>query len=156
MEENNLHDLLNADVGEIVEAGKKAQNHAIKTVVIVIVLALLGVAAYFLGVKVIIPANRYRTAENMLAEGAYDEARNTFLQLGDYKDATSRAVETYYTQGLALIDTKNLDAAFLAFQQAQEAGYDEETINSAIYQKAHDLYNTEFVQSDQEQLNVES
>ena len=139
-ENTDLQNLLDANIGEIVETGKKKQKRTIAMMLFAFGLMAFCVAVYFLSVKFIIPESKYRAAEEKLAMGAYEEASAAFQSLGSYKDAQERAKEAYFMKGLALLDEKEYDAAFLTLQQVQEVGWDREKINSSVYDKALDLF----------------
>ncbi len=73
---------------EKAEVAKKAKKKKIKIVAAVI--AVLAIAALILLTAVIIPGNRYKTAEALLEAGQYEEAFFAFGKAGNYKDAQTK------------------------------------------------------------------
>ena len=96
-------------------AEQKARKRKNQLIAIVSAAAVLVVSVSLLLTKVIIPGNRYKHAEALLAAGQYQEASETFAALEDYKDAASRVGEPYYVQAEALLAAGEYDAAAEAF-----------------------------------------
>ena len=67
---------------------KKKGKGGLIALIIVLLLILGGGAFAYL--KILKPANGYKAAEALLADGDYDGAAEAFAALGDYKDAAAR------------------------------------------------------------------
>ena len=52
----------------------------------------------------LLPMVRYNTAADLLAEGHFDEAREAFSRMGDYRDAAAQALESDYQKAEALCE----------------------------------------------------
>ena len=99
-------------------AVEKARKRKNQLIAIVSAAAVLVVLLSLLVTKVIIPGNRYKEAEALLAAGQYQEASEAFAALKDYKDAASRVGEPYYVQAEALLAEGEYVAAAEAFAKA--------------------------------------
>lgn len=71
-----------------------------KLVSIVIAAAILCVAATLVMTKIVMPSMLYNKAAELYNRGEYTAAQRTFEELGDYKDAVSRAIECRYSTAL--------------------------------------------------------
>lgn len=69
---------------------------------------------------VVLPNNRYKTAETLFAQGDYDGAAAAFTELGDYKDSAERAREAAYEGASALENEGSLAEAAIAFGKLGE------------------------------------
>ncbi|MDY4139781.1 MAG: TIR domain-containing protein [Eubacteriales bacterium] len=87
-------------------------------IAIVSIAFVLMVALALLMTKVIIPGNRYKHAEALLAAGQYQQASDAFAALEDYKDAASRVNEPYYVQAEALLAAGDQIGSADAFMRA--------------------------------------
>lgn len=67
-------------------------NKAIKIVIILVILLVIALVGMGIYVKVVVPANRYKNAEELLNNEKYTEARVIFEELGDYEDSQSKIV----------------------------------------------------------------
>ena len=116
-----------------------------------VLVAVVVIAAGIMYFKVIRPNNIYNSAMKALNAGNYDEATNSFEQLGEYKDAVSLALESQYQKGLALLENGDYDTATAVFEslgefndaaiRIQQAEADKLYANGS-YSKALALYNT--------------
>ena len=99
-------------------AQEKAQKRKKLLIAIVSTAAVLVVSLTMLMTKIIIPGNRYKEAEALLAAGQYQAASEAFAALEDYKDASARVGEPYYVQAEALLAAGEYEAASKAFANA--------------------------------------
>ena len=99
-----------------IEARKKR-----KQTIIIVVTVLLLIAAALVYVLVIKPNNDYTNAVQLMEEGKYQEASETFVALGNYKDAADRIGEPYYEQGRALIAAGDPAGAEQVYEEAVTA-----------------------------------
>lgn len=76
----------------------------------------------------------YLYAEDLLAQGEYEEASTAFLNAGDYKDSAGRILEPYYTQGITLLEAMQYSEAVEAFEKCKEYSDAEERIKEAYHQ----------------------
>ena len=63
----------------------------------------------------------YKKAEELLAQGRYEEAEAAFLALGDYQDSAERAKDCRYQQGLSLMAEGRYEEATELFKALAEA-----------------------------------
>lgn len=116
---------------------KKARQKKARKVIATVAAILVAVVLLAgLTVKVIIPAvetsNTYKSAVSMMAEGRYEEAESTFLALGDYKDASTQALECRYQLAQQLLENGDYAAAIDTWNQisgyADSSGRAEEAL----------------------------
>ncbi len=100
-----------------------------RTTVIAIAAIVAVVAITLLVTKVIIPGNKYKAAEELLAAEQYDEAADAFAALGAYKDSTERVMQTIYSKAEALLAAGDYDGAIAGFNAS--AGYKDSTGRAA-------------------------
>ena len=81
----------------------------------------------------------YKKAEELLAQGRYEEAEAAFLALGDYQDSAERAKDCRYQQGLSLMAEGRYEEATELFKAL--GGYQDSTalFNDCRYQQAMGL-----------------
>ena len=65
-----------------------------------------------------IPMVRYRSAQDLLRDKRYDEARAAFQNMGDYRDAAQQALECDYQQAWACLNAGHMDSL-----EKAEAGF---------------------------------
>lgn len=100
------------------EAAKK-KTAKIAKIAIPAIVAI--VAAILITTKLIIPAvedsNAYKAAAAMQAEGAYLDAEQAFLDMGDYKDSADRAKECRYFHAQALCVSGDYAGAIAVWEE---------------------------------------
>lgn len=135
---------------------KKAK---ISAAIITPVVSLILLFVFWIYPNVVVPANEYNEAMELLSSGRYDEARQAFLSLGNYKDAPEMELEAKYQQADALLSDGDYEEAIRYFkavgdykdaadclEDAQNRMLEEkyETamryINEAKYDQAHALF----------------
>ena len=85
-----------------------------------IVLPIVAVIAVFVVVLVtsIIPNSKYKRAEQLAQDGAFDDAIRTMSDLGEFKDASSRIKEFYYKKAEAALTQDDFDLVYDSFLNA--------------------------------------
>lgn len=89
----------------VIDAQPPKKSRAGKTIGILLVALAIAAIAAFAVLRFLMPTLRYNQANNLEAEGRYEEARAIFTELGDYKDAPERVSGTWYKQALRLMKT---------------------------------------------------
>ena len=84
---------------------KKKRNSRIRAAVILVTFLTICVLAVKSTEK------DYQNAENLLAEGKYDEAAAAFEALGEFDDSADKAKEAAYLRAQELLNAKDYDAA---------------------------------------------
>lgn len=83
---------------------RKRRRRIVTTLAVLVLLAGAAYGVYFHG----IPAWRYYTASQQLADGSYEEAKEGFLQLADYRDSAQMVLESDYRRAAHAAQTGNL------------------------------------------------
>lgn len=91
-------------------AAKKKRN-----TIMGILAAVIAVAVLLVVTKVIIPGNKYKQAEQLRADGKYEEAVTVFAALDGYRDAAAQITETKYQHAQALNAQKDYAGASAIF-----------------------------------------
>lgn len=102
------------------KATKKIKGGVWKAIGAALVVVVL-VCGY---VKVIVPANAYKNAMNMLENGEYDAAIEGFKELGDYKDASDMVPYASFERAMAMYrmgDLKNAIEALTLLRNYPDA-----------------------------------
>ena len=95
------------------EQQRKAQQKRVKNIAILSVAAVvLAIAVVLVVTKVIIPANNYKKAEELLENGKTAEAAMAFGAMGDYKDAEERSLRLW--EEIAQRDTVSAESVHTA------------------------------------------
>ena len=84
-----------------------------------------------------VPWVRYRSAEDLLQDGHYQEARTAFQSMGDYRDAARQALECDYQAAAALLsagDEASLEQAEKAFAKLEDYADSADQRKEAAYQ----------------------
>ena len=103
---------------ELAEQERKARQKKNKTLAILAAAAaLVVIIAAVVVTQVIIPGNRYKAAEALLAEGHYEEAAAAFEALGNFKDSPDRVLEAHYATADALLAAERYEEAAAAFDE---------------------------------------
>lgn len=122
---------------QILEAKRKKQIRLAKIVVPIVV--VLVTALILLMNYVIVLAPKYNKAQNLLANGQYDEAISVFKELGNYKDSAEIVNESNYTKAQNLRANGKLIEAISVFK---ELGKYKDSAEMVIASKALLLANT--------------
>ena len=99
-------------------AERRAREKKKKITIIVLAAAALVAALTLLMTLVIIPADKYKKAEALMAEGKYREAIAAFEALGNYKDSADRIPEAKYKAAEALLEEGDKCEAVIMFVKA--------------------------------------
>lgn len=114
-------------------------------------LAAIAVIVYLV-VWQIIPANKYKAADELLCAGDREGAYAAFFDLGKFRDSNDRACEIKYEDAKEAFDNGDYQTAFELFNsisgysdsadQAKESIYQQATrlMNAASYTKAAELF----------------
>ena len=86
---------------------KIARKRALKITAVLAVLAILACVTVFVILPGVENSNAYKAAAAMLDEGRYTEAESAFLALGDYKDASTQALECRYQLAESYVEAGN-------------------------------------------------
>jgi len=129
-EENNI---LQENQEKKRAAKRRRRNNAIRWTTTLSLLTALAVISFVW----LIPTARYNSAADLLAAGHYDQAREAFSQMGDYRDAATQALECEYQKAVSLYEQGEAESmeqaaeAFLALEtysdsaaQAMQVKYD--------------------------------
>ncbi len=112
---------------ETAEAAKK-KTKTKKISMIAAACAVVVIAAIVVITQVIVPSSKYNSAVTLMNEGKYDEAIETFEELGDYQDSAilleecellaEKEVEKEeaYQNAIALVESGKYDEAIAAFE----------------------------------------
>ncbi len=68
--------------------------------------------------KIVIPNKQYKTAEQMLNNGKYEDAAKQFEKLGDFRDSSKRVDECYYEKGVEDLTKKYYEQAISSFEKS--------------------------------------
>lgn len=105
---------------------KKRRTKIILLIVLIILIAL-AVTVSLTYQSHIKPFISYKTAESMLEDGKYDEAKETFSALGEYKDSYSKVKECdnekAYSQALNHLEEKDYKNATREFNALSKIDY---------------------------------
>lgn len=97
---------------------KRAKRRKISKRIILSALAVIVLTAVVYGTGWhLIPLIRYNIAESNVQKCNFDAAYDTYISLGNYKDSSSKAIETIYAKGEYLIRQKQYTEAALAFER---------------------------------------
>ena len=103
-----------------------------KTLITLLILAVLLGALAILTPTVILPAienaMQYKTAQEYLENGWYDEAEAEFRSLGDYKDAYLLADEAKYQKAEALLEAQRYEEAIAVWKEI--GGYSDSAVRA--------------------------
>ena len=103
-------------------------------------MAVLLVVSGIIGVTYGIPAYRnyqsYQAAEKMLEEGQYEEAKNAFWALGEYKDSADKMKECDYQKAKQLLKKKKYNEAKELFEQLGDYSDSKSQMNACEYGRA--------------------
>lgn len=120
---------------------KMNDKKKIKRIILAIV-AVVFIAGGVVGVVYGIPAYQnyrsYQSAEKMLEEGQYEEAKNAFWALGTYKDSADKIKECDYQSALSLEKEKKFSEAKSIFEELGEYKDSKEQITACEYGRAEE------------------
>ena len=92
---------------------EKARRHKISIIKGMAVVAIIAIVLVM--IQVVIPGNEYKKAEELLAEGNYEEAIAGFEALRDFRDAKERALELKYECAEKLLESGDIVKTAMAF-----------------------------------------
>jgi len=101
------------------EAARRAKTRKIKIISIAGASLVIGIIAFFVVTKVVIPNNKYNSAVSLMNEGKYAEAMDAFDKLDGYKNSSEKIQECQnglnYEFALALMNEGKYDEAIKIF-----------------------------------------
>ena len=103
-------------------ARREKTGRVVKKTLLILFAAALVIGLSFVAVtKFVIPEvqrnQAYRQAEEWFNSGAYEEAETAFLELGDYKDAPERALESRYQAARVCCDNGDYASAIAIWEE---------------------------------------
>lgn len=104
-----------------IEAEKQRRSKKNKRIAIIASSVIVAVIALVLIVtKVILPANDYKKAINLLESGEYISAEKAFVELGDYKDSQTMVLESRLRKAKEHIAHKEYAQAYAILRVLQD------------------------------------
>lgn len=103
------------------EQRKNKRKKRIKIFVLVaIILAILAYTIPAFGVPFVKNVMAYQDAKDLLENGAYDEAKIQFENLGDFFDSTEMKMEAQYQKASSLAETHQYETAILIWESIKD------------------------------------
>lgn len=99
------------------------------------VLAAIAVIVYFVGWQ-IIPASKYKAADELLSAGDREGAYAAFLDLGKFRDSSDRAYAIKYEDAKTAFDKGDYQAAFELFSSISDYSDSATQANESVYRRA--------------------
>lgn len=90
----------------------------LKSIVIVLIVALLIIAGIAVGIFVIIPTNKYNNAVDLMNRGQYEDAIAAFSEISENRDVTAEVSECYYRLGEQLEKEQSYKLAYDNYSRA--------------------------------------
>lgn len=112
-----------------------------KYIIIASISALLligGIVGAVFGVPAYQTYKSYQSAEQLLQAGQYEEAKNAFWALGEYKDSAEKMKECDYQQAKQLLKEKKYNEAKELFKQLGDYSDAKSQITACEYGKAEE------------------
>ena len=110
--------------------------------IIAITLITLTIAGIAIGAIIGIPAYKtsqaYQSAEKLLQDGQYEEAKSEFWALGEYKDSVEKIKECDYQKAQKYLQDKQFDEAKELFKELGDYSDSNQQINACEYGRAED------------------
>jgi tetratricopeptide (TPR) repeat protein len=102
---------------------KKGLNKRLLAIIAAVIAVIIVVVVVFV-VMGVMRSNAYQSALDQMSAGNYAEAKEAFLELGNYEDAAGKAVECQqnidYLAAQALLDAEDFSSAKAAFEALGE------------------------------------
>ena len=118
------------------EARRKAEKEAARkkrNIIIGIVSAVVIVASVLLTVLFIIPKSHYDKGVSLRTEKKWEEAVKEFKQAGNYSDASTQILATYYAEGEYKREIQDWEGAIAAFELAENYSDSSTQIGATYY-----------------------
>ena len=100
------------------EAMRRAAAKKRRNTILVILVFVLAITAYFVITKVMIPKSHYDKGVSLRASKQWSEAIVEFQKAGDYSDSAEQIYATCYEAGVVKRDEKDWETAVVAFGAA--------------------------------------
>lgn len=122
---------------------KKAKAKRARTIALVVIAAVLLLSCAVYGIRWhLIPFEKYTKAGKYVENGNFDEARDIYDSLGNYKDSSLKSAECgkymIYIEAKHLFESGEYDKALRLFSQISGFEDSDETVAKICYQKACD------------------
>ena len=114
----------------------KKQTKKIVIISLIAVLLIGGIAGVVFGIPAYQTYRSYQSAEQLLQDGQYEEAKNAFWALGEYKDSADKMKECDYQKALQLLKEKKYGEAKELFEQLGDYSDSKSQITSCEYGRA--------------------
>ena len=128
-------------------AAEQRKKQIIKIAVLIGAIVAVAIAVVLVITQVIVPANKYKAAEELLAARDYDGAISTFNELGNYKDSSERAAHVPYVRAEDFLADCEYDSALEAFRALGDYGDAAERVKETTYLKAEHLLSDKYYDS---------
>ena len=99
------------------------------------ILAAIAVIVYFVGWQ-IIPASKYKAADELLSAGDREGAYAAFLDLGKFRDSSDRACAIKYEDAKTAFDKGDYQTAFELFSSISDYSDSATQANESVYKRA--------------------
>jgi TolA-binding protein len=146
----------------------KGLTKNVKLGIIVGAVAVVVATVIIIIVTVVLPANKYGSAERSLTSGNFDDAIAAFVELGDYKDSTERVFSTQYSKAEMLLESGNFEIAEEIFvslgnysdssERALNTRYRQakSLVESSDYERAEEIFTALGSYSDSSTLSLDA
>lgn len=142
----SMNDLLNTDVDAIVEKGqegfRKSRKKAIKTLIMLMVVCVIGAAGYFAYGPIQL-WQRYNNAVELMKSGQYHDAIMEFKSLGEYSNSEEMINETRYQRAQKYMEDGKYTYALADLEKLGEYKDSADMINEVKYKKAVEFMENE-------------
>lgn len=121
-------------------AAEKKAKRVKKISLITGIAAVVIISVPLLTKNVIIPTVKYNEAVALMKSGLYDEATETFYNLGDYRDSRTMALESQYNKAVSLLENGSYDEAAEIFYNLGDYKDSCTMCLESLYDKAMSLF----------------
>ena len=105
---------------------------------LVLILAAGGIVGAVYGIPAYRNSQAYQSAEKLLQDGQYEEAKSEFWALGGYKDSADKIKECDYQKAKKYLQDKQFDEAKELFKELGDYSDSNQQINACEYGRAED------------------
>lgn len=142
------------DLDTIVAQGQQKRNTKKRIIIITVISCLIIIGVILVSTQIIIPNYQYSRAISLYQSGEYEEAENTFLQLGDFKDSSDMVSEVQYAHAMDLYENENYERAAEMFEALGDYKNAVEMRNESKYNQALINFNNKDYEAAIADLNV--
>ena len=143
----STNNVINERLSALAKTAKKRKIVWTISITLTVLILLSGLTFGLTYNDYIKPAIAYRSAESLLEAGKYDEAKDAFSALGDFKDSKDKVNECgyakTYSEAMGEIDQKDYKAAIAKFDSLEKVKYSDaaEKLKEYSYLYAIELLN---------------